>query len=81
MQYTVALDSSNFIVKFTIKLHRGCLTKQPITKVRAQKWQIKNVMNTVQAFALEIQSIGSFANALGNHKASIVMVAQMMAAF
>ena len=41
MPYMVALDDSNFKLKFTIKFHGGYLTRQPIAKVRAQKRHMK----------------------------------------
>ena len=41
---------------------------------------MKYVMNAIQTLALQIHTIGSFANVLGNHKGSAVTAVQMMAA-
>ena len=80
-QYTVALDGSNLILNIAIKFHRGYLTRQPIAKVRVQKWHMMNVMNTSQALALQIQMIGSFAKAFSSYKGYTDMIVQMMTAF
>ena len=41
---------------------------------------MKYIMNAIQTLALQIHTIGSFTDALGNYKGSAVTVAQVMAA-
>ena len=41
---------------------------------------MKDVMNAIQTLALQIHTIGSFTDVLGNHKGSAVTIAQVTAA-
>ena len=77
----MALDGSDLILEFTIKFYRMYLSGQPIAEVRAQKRHVKNIMNAIQALALQVQAISSFADALGNLKGSAEPIAQVTAAF
>ena len=67
-RYTVTLDGSNLILELTIKFYRRHLSSQPIAKIRAQKRHMKDVMNAIQTLALQIHTIGSFTDALGNQR-------------
>ena len=76
----VTLDGGHLILELTIKFYRGHLSSQPIAKVRAQERHMLYIMNAIQTLALQIHTIGSFTDALGNHKGSAVTVAQVTAA-
>ena len=80
MRYTVTLDGGNLILELTIKFYRRHRSSQPIAKVRAQKQHMKYVMNTIQPLALQIHTMGSFTDVLGNHKGSAATIAQVTAA-
>ena len=76
----VTLDGGNLILELNIKFYRGHLSSQPIAKVRAQKRHVKYIINAILTLALQIHTIGSFTDALRNHKGSAVAVAQVTAA-